>query len=122
MQDSLPPGCTATCRAVGNQRGREQGKPPCSGSPRVLRCSKLPTNKSGSHPLYWCARMNLSPSTTRRAPASVSAAASSAVVSVKTPAAAERSTVAHATALADAPAQLLSLSGHLQPSSKALQL
>ena len=54
--------------------------------PTVFRCNRLPTNKVGSQPLYSFARMNLSPSTTRRAAANVSATASSAVVSVKTPA------------------------------------
>lgn len=54
--------------------------------PTVLPCSKLPTNRVGSQPLYKFALMNLSPSTTRLAAANVSAKASSAVVSVKTPA------------------------------------
>lgn len=44
-----------------------------------------PTKRFGSQPLYCPARMNLSPSTTRRAAANVSASASSAVVSVSTP-------------------------------------
>ena len=53
--------------------------------PTVLFCSRDPTNSVGSHPLYFPARMNTSASATRRAAASVSAAASSAVVSVRTP-------------------------------------
>eukprot|EP00951_Prasinocladus_malaysianus_P033817 scaffold337298_cov20-Prasinocladus_malaysianus.AAC.1 len=48
-------------------------------------CRRLPTNRSGSHPLYLPARMNTSASTTLRAAANVRAAASSAVVSVSTP-------------------------------------
>ena len=52
----------------------------------LLACSRLPTKRSGSQPLYFPPRMNESPSTTRRAAEKVSASASSAVVSVSTPA------------------------------------
>ena len=48
-------------------------------------CSSCPTKSVGSQPLYCPPRMYTSASATRLAAASVSAAASSAVVSVSTP-------------------------------------
>ena len=51
----------------------------------VLFCRSCPTNRVGSHPLYFPARMKTSASGTRRAADRVRAAASSAVVSGNTP-------------------------------------
>mmetsp|Transcript_7131 Transcript_7131/g.44206 ORF Transcript_7131/g.44206 Transcript_7131/m.44206 type:complete len:331 (-) Transcript_7131:429-1421(-) len=53
--------------------------------PTVFPCSSFPTKRSGSHPLYFPFRMNVSASTMRLAAARVSEAAISAVVSVSTP-------------------------------------
>ena len=58
---------------------------PAPTMPTVLPWSRLPMKRSGSQPLYLPPRMKTSASTTRRAAASVSAQASSAVVSVSTP-------------------------------------
>jgi hypothetical protein len=53
--------------------------------PRVLPAMSPPSSIIGSQPLYLPARMNVSPSTTRRADASSRAQVKSAVESVRTP-------------------------------------
>lgn len=71
-----------------NLAGKAYAAPmrPAPMMPTVFRCNSCPTKRVGSQPLYWSALMNLSPSTTLLAAENVSAAASSAVVSVRTPA------------------------------------
>lgn len=76
-------------RKVGQSVGEETYAAPIRPAPMiptVFRWRRLPTKRVGSQPSYKFALINLSPSTTLLAAERVRAAASSAVVSVKTPA------------------------------------